>query len=89
MTVGGGGGGPKVELKPKPKKIPILGHFGTLKNRYVPIKFGTLKNTVFFFFKHRHFQENYSYIVRHSRHQTLHIHIVNLCFIYFYGYTSQ
>ena len=38
---GGGGGGPKFELNPKPKKIPILGQFGTLKN------------TVFFLLKHR------------------------------------
>ena len=26
-----GGGGPKVELNPKPKKTPILGQFGALK----------------------------------------------------------
>ena len=29
MMRGGGEGGPKIELKPKPKKIPILGQFGT------------------------------------------------------------
>ena len=28
----GGGGGPKVELNPKPKKILNFGDFGTLKN---------------------------------------------------------
>ena len=76
----GGGGGSKVELNPKSKKTPILGHFGTLKN-YIHIKHSTLKNTAFFLFNHRHILENYSYIVPHSRHHTLHIHIVNLCFI--------
>ena len=75
-----GGGGSKVELNPKSKKTPILGHFGTLKN-YIHIKHSTLKNTAFFLFNHRHILENYSYIVPHSRHHTLHIHIVNLCFI--------
>ena len=33
--MGGGGGVPKVELNPKPKKILILGQFGTLKNTYI------------------------------------------------------
>ena len=32
-----GGGGPKVELNPKPKRIPILGQFGALKI-YIHIK---------------------------------------------------
>ena len=27
--------GPKVKLNPKPKKIPILGQFGTPKNTYI------------------------------------------------------
>ena len=36
------GGGPKVELNPKPKKIPILGQFGTLK-KYLLMKHGTVK----------------------------------------------
>ena len=70
----------KVELSPKPKKIPILGQYGALKI-YIYIKHGTLKNIAFFLFKHRHIQENYSYIVRHSRIHTLHINVVNLCFI--------
>ena len=66
---------------PKPKKMPILGQFGTLKE-YIHIKHGTLKNTVSFLFKHKHIQANYSYIVpRPSRYHTLHIHVVNLCFI--------
>ena len=73
-------GGGEVELNPKLKKIPILGQFGTLK-KYIHIKHGTLKNIVFFLFKHRHIQENYSCVVRLSRHYTLHIHVVNLCFI--------
>ena len=30
----GGGGGPKIKLNPKPKKIPILGQVSTLKNTY-------------------------------------------------------
>ena len=68
----GGGGGPKVELNPKPKKIPILGQFGTQK--YIHIKHGTLKVQCFFFSITDHIQENYSYIVRHSRYHTLHIH---------------
>ena len=80
MTGGRGGGGSKVELNPKPKKIPILDKLGTLK-KYIHINYGTLKNVVFFLFKQRHIQENYSYIIRHSRHHTLHIHVVNLCFI--------
>ena len=33
----GGVGGPKVELNPKPKRIPILGQFGALKI-YIHIK---------------------------------------------------
>ena len=32
------GGGPKVELNPKPKKILILGQFGTLKKYIVTYK---------------------------------------------------
>ena len=31
-----GEGGPKVELKPKPKKIPILGQYGTLE-KYIHV----------------------------------------------------
>ena len=80
MTGEGGGGGPKVELNPKPKKMAILGQFGTLK-KYIHIKHGTLRNTVFFLLKHKHIQENYRYNVRPSRYHTLHIHVVNLCFI--------
>ena len=75
-----GEGCPKVELNPKPKKIAILGQFGILK-KCIHIKHGTLENTVFFLFKHRHIQENYSHIVPHSQHHPLHIHVVNLCFI--------
>ena len=30
MMLRGGGGGAKVELNPKPRKIKILGQFGTL-----------------------------------------------------------
>ena len=37
-----GGGGPKVELNPKPKQMQILGQ------KYIHIKHGTLKNTMFF-----------------------------------------
>ena len=76
-----GGGGSKVELNPKPKNMPILDQFGTLKNTYMYIKHGTLKNTVFFLFKHKHIQENFCYIVCPSWHHTFHIHVVNLCFI--------
>ena len=67
-----GGWGPKVELNPKPIKIPILGQFGTLKN-YIYIKHGTLKNTLFFLFKHRHNQEELqlyrsSFTASHASH---------------------
>ena len=69
---GGRGEAPKVELNPKPNKIPILGQSGTQKIH--TYKIWHLKSTVFFLFNHRHIQENYSYVVRHSRHHTLHIH---------------
>ena len=39
------------------------------------------KYIVFFLFKHIHIQENYSYTVRNSRHHTLNIYVINLCFI--------
>ena len=68
---------PKVELNPKPKKTSILGKFGILKNTYLCIKHGTLETVVFFFFKHRHIQENYSYIVCHSRQAIRTILVIN------------
>ena len=43
----GGGGGPKVELNPKLKKILNFGDFGTLKNVYAET-FGTLKIYIVF-----------------------------------------
>ena len=39
---GEGGGGPKGELSPKPKQMQTLGQ------KYIHIKHGTLKNTLFF-----------------------------------------
>ena len=56
---GGGGGGAKIEVNPKPKKIQILGQFGTPKVRtHIYIKIWYSKNAVFFLFKHRHSPKN-------------------------------
>ena len=80
--MGGEGEGPKVEPNPKPKIILILGQFGTLKE-YIHMKHGTLKNTVFFLFKHRHIQENYLIAVLFILHDITHFTFMLLIYVSF------
>ena len=84
----GGGGGPKVELNPKPKKIPILGQFGAIK-KYIHIKHGTLKIYCFCFSNADIFKIiiAISFVILGITHFTLMLLI--FCFIQFYRHTSQ